>query len=152
MPEFKMTGKNKMEEKDLSDFTRGYIEAAFFTDEERLTDEMGEEMPVFTFNKDTLETSFITPSAPSFEMLADESLTKIIEECAGFEMLNKALLDQAGTPEQNGHDFWLTRNRHGAGFWDRGYGEVGDKLTEAAQKYSECNLFYSAEDNKIYIE
>lgn len=145
-----MTGKIKMEEKDLSDFTRGYIEAAFFTDEERLTDEMGEEMPNVLFNG--TDTEFETPSAPSFEMLADESLTKIIEDCAGFEMLNKALLDGAGTAEQNGHDFWLTRNRHGAGFWDRGYGEVGDKLTTAAQKYSECNLFYSSEDNKIYIE
>src|ERR1700723_1133113 len=23
-----------------------------------------------------------------------------------------------------GHDFWLTRNGHGAGFWDRGLGEL----------------------------
>ena len=31
--------------------------------------------------------------------------------------------------EQIGHDFWLTRNGHGAGFWDRGLGETGKKLT-----------------------
>lgn len=31
-----------------------------------------------------------------------------------------------------GHDLWLTRNRHGVGFWDRGLGEVGDVLTREA--------------------
>lgn len=32
-----------------------------------------------------------------------------------------------------GHDFWLTRCGHGAGFWDRGLGELGDRLSEAAR-------------------
>ena len=36
---------------------------------------------------------------------------------------------------QVGHDFWLTRNGHGAGFWDRGLGEIGDRLTKAAEVY-----------------
>lgn len=34
-----------------------------------------------------------------------------------------------------GHDFWLTRSGHGAGFWDRGLGELGDRLTDAAKRY-----------------
>lgn len=34
-----------------------------------------------------------------------------------------------------GHDFALTRNGHGAGFWDRGLGRVGDMLTEEARAY-----------------
>lgn len=42
--------------------------------------------------------------------------------------------------EQHGHDFALTRNGHGAGFWDRGYGAVGDRLTEAAQAYGEHSV------------
>jgi hypothetical protein len=44
------------------------------------------------------------------------------------------------TPERIAHDFWLTRNRHGAGFWDRGYGEDGDALTEAAHAYGTVDL------------
>jgi hypothetical protein len=36
---------------------------------------------------------------------------------------------------QVAHDFWLTRNGHGAGFWDRGLGEVGDELTKDAKAY-----------------
>lgn len=42
--------------------------------------------------------------------------------------------DSQGYPESYaGHDFWLTRSGHGAGYWDRGLGELGDRLTEAAK-------------------
>ena len=36
-----------------------------------------------------------------------------------------------------GHDFALTRNGHGAGFWDRGMGRIGDMLTDEAHAYGE---------------
>jgi hypothetical protein len=39
--------------------------------------------------------------------------------------------------EQAGHDFALTRNGHGAGFWDRGKGKAGDVLTDACEQYQE---------------
>lgn len=32
-----------------------------------------------------------------------------------------------------GHDFYLTREGHGAGFWDRGLGMVGTALTKVAK-------------------
>uniref|UniRef100_A0AAU8GP46 C2H2-type domain-containing protein n=1 Tax=Mycobacterium Phage BigBubba TaxID=3158890 RepID=A0AAU8GP46_9CAUD len=34
-----------------------------------------------------------------------------------------------------GHDFYLTREYHGAGFWDCGLGELGDYLTKVADSY-----------------
>lgn len=34
-----------------------------------------------------------------------------------------------------GHDFALTRNHCGVGFWDRGLGEVGKILTEACEAF-----------------
>lgn len=37
-------------------------------------------------------------------------------------------------------DFWLTRNRHGAGFWDRGAGDVGKRLTQAAHGFGEQDV------------
>lgn len=45
------------------------------------------------------------------------------------------------TAGQLGHDFNLTRNHHGAGFWDRGYGELGDWLTRVAQSYGSQALY-----------
>lgn len=32
-----------------------------------------------------------------------------------------------------GHDYMLTRDHHGVGFWDRGLGELGDYLTDVAE-------------------
>jgi hypothetical protein len=51
--------------------------------------------------------------------------------------------------ELDGHDFWLTRNGHGAGFWDRDYGKVGDILTSACKSFREVNL-YVGDDGKIH--
>ena len=53
--------------------------------------------------------------------------------------------------EQVAHDFWLTRNRHGAGFWDGDYEEeAGKKLTEIAHSFGEVHP-YVGDDGKIYI-
>lgn len=41
---------------------------------------------------------------------------------------------------QVGHDFHLTRNHHGAGFWDRGLGRIGERLTVAAEAFGEAEL------------
>ena len=51
--------------------------------------------------------------------------------------------------EKAGHDFWLTRNGHGAGFWDRGIGETGDTLTEASTGFGGVDL-YAGDDGKLY--
>ena len=40
---------------------------------------------------------------------------------------------------QFGHDFYLTREHHGTGFWDRGLGDLGEYLTEQCQTYGEAN-------------
>jgi hypothetical protein len=45
-----------------------------------------------------------------------------------------------------GHDYILTSGRHGAGFWDRGLGALGDVLTQAAQAtWREWNLYTGEE-------
>lgn len=49
-----------------------------------------------------------------------------------------------------GIDFWLTRCGHGAGFWDRGMGELGDKLTAACKTFSNVDV-YLGDDNLIYF-
>lgn len=43
--------------------------------------------------------------------------------------------------EQHGHDFLLTRNHHGAGFWDRGYPEsLSRPLTENSEAFGEHSV------------
>lgn len=49
------------------------------------------------------------------------------------------------------HDFWLTRNRHGAGFWDGDYPKpLADELTKWAHSFGGCDL-YSGDDDKLHI-
>lgn len=62
----------------------------------------------------------------------------------------QAAIDQHGaTWEQHGHDLLLTREGHGAGYWDRGYGDLGERLTTAAHIYGAAD-FYVGDDGKIY--
>jgi hypothetical protein len=47
--------------------------------------------------------------------------------------------------EQSGHDFWMTRNGHGTGFWDRPgtYGAYhSDKFTEHAEAFGEVEVVF----------
>lgn len=80
-------------------------------------------------------------------------IPQILEDCYRFQRENKDLLDAAYQLMRQdggdrrlydmtdaGHDFWLSRNGHGTGFWDRGLGEVGDKLAKAASAYGNVDV------------
>jgi len=63
-----------------------------------------------------------------------------------------ALLTEEWTDEQIGHDLWLTRGGHGAGFWDRGLPN-GDKLTEICKLFEFHGHVWVDNDKEIvYIE
>lgn len=83
--------------------------------------------------------------------LAPSTLDKMREDVEAFvESVEEAGWDvSAWSDEQMGHDFWLTRNGHGAGFWDRGQGKVGDDLTALAHPFGEFSL-YVGDDGAIY--
>ena len=50
-----------------------------------------------------------------------------------------------------GHDLLLTRNHHGAGFWDGDWPKgVGKRLTDAADRLGEVYP-YVGDDGLIYI-
>ena len=44
--------------------------------------------------------------------------------------------------ERAAHDFWLTRNGHGAGFWDGDWPLYGDIFTRIAQGYGEAYAIF----------
>jgi hypothetical protein len=88
-----------------------------------------------------------------------KSINGASSECADFIMANMDdLKEYAGLMrneeyngwERAGHDFWLTRNGHGVGFWDRGLGALGDRLTAAAKVYGSQDI-YVGDDRKLYI-
>ncbi len=114
----------------LDDFTRGYIEAALWS----TSDE--DDVP--------LDYNF------SIADIHQTSLRAIIQDASTFQNENRELL-RGEDLSRAGHDFWLTRNHHGAGFWDGGYSkDVGDRLTVAAHKYGEVDL-YVGDDGRVHL-
>ena len=82
--------------------------------------------------------------------IAPATITALVADIVAFIGANSDDIAASGmVAEQVGHDFWLTRNHHGAGFWDRGLGEVGERLTAATRPYGEVDL-YVGDDGLIY--
>jgi hypothetical protein len=80
--------------------------------------------------------------------LAAETLERMKADCALFKVQYWESI--CGDLSRAGHDFWLTRNGHGAGFWDGDWPEdVGENLTEACRLWGEVDL-YLGDDGKIY--
>ena len=90
-----------------------------------------------------------TPMDDIDASLTPEALATMRADCEAFlEYLEEQGIDWSDVDtEQMGHDFWLTRNRHGAGFWDRGLGALGSLLTEAAHAFGPCDLFWDGADS-----
>lgn len=127
----------------VDDFTRGYMAAALFT----TSDEDDED------GNDPLSARYdISDFAP--DVLAD-----IVVRCLQFQNDNAELLaaayahpkyyskDGSTVESLAGHDFWLTHNGHGAGYWDGDLNphedesrDIGELLTQASSRYREIDL------------
>ncbi len=82
--------------------------------------------------------------------LVDSALEQLTDDAHEFYVANVTDL-RASTldMERAGHDFWLTRNRHGAGYWDEKSkgAEVDaalDRLTETSHAYGAMTLIEGA--------
>lgn len=128
MPEFVLEGRDHAARAETP-FTLGFIEAMFFTNGEDIPEEFG------------------------YTDLHPTALSTIRQICAEWQHDNNHLLLQVPHYDaaQAGRDLWFTANGHGVGFWDRGLGEVGDKLTEAAQTLGEIYV-YLGDDNLVHIQ
>ena len=113
-------------------FTRAYVECALWSSTDESTPQGG--VP--------LDKNYtITDLDP-------DTLAAMVQDCQKFQEENAA--DIAGECDRAGHDFWLTRNGHGAGFWDGDWpDDSGGRLTEASKKYGEFNL-YVGDDGLIH--
>lgn len=138
-----------LSDSDLGEFVDGYIECALWSSTDQTREDGG----------DPLDRNY---KARDIDCAALESMVKdsrdfTSSEAIGLQAYCEQLPDggaynkHEGTPLSfAGHDFWLTRNGHGAGFWDRGLGDIGTKLSDAARVYGTVDLM-PGEDGKLYI-
>lgn len=69
-----------------------------------------------------------------FPKMDRDTVLKMAEDCAKFQKENAALIEQAELADSRaGHNFWLSRNRHGSGFFDE-YSQTECEKYETEQK------------------
>lgn len=122
---------------ELDTFTRAYLEAALWITQDD--------------NGGPLEDKYGVAD------IAPESLKAIVDDCKAFQEDNQSLLiDRHLTRRvcplsQAGLDFFLTRNGHGAGFWDGAWkDDVGKILTRSAKVYGSQDV-YIGDDGKLHV-
>lgn len=131
----------------LDEFTRAYLECAlwastddgYFGEGDERNNEEGAEN-----GGDPLDANF------SLEDFAPEAIETAIKECREFRAYCTEHGLEWSDDELAGHDFWLNRNGHGTGFWDRDMGEMGDRLSDACKSFGESNC-YVGDDGKVYL-
>lgn len=123
----------------LETMIAAYIECAIWSSSDNVDDSGGEPLDA---NYDASDLS------PDARVTMEADCKSFYEDPSNADAL--ALWDDS----QAGHDFWLTRNGHGAGFWDRYCGDTdesraGDLLTKASKPYGEVDL-YIGDDGLIH--
>lgn len=121
------------------DFLRGYVECMSWCGTVLPDDPDCAEYPT--------PDSIAEPYAPEVWATARAECVAFCEE---YSALLEAAHDRGVAWDYLGHDLWLTRNGHGAGFWDRGLGELGQLLTRAAKSLGECDGFYVGDDGYLH--
>ena len=122
----------------LDEFTTAYIEAALWSS-------IGDDEEPLDKNH-------------SCEDFTPEAKAQIVKECKKFYEANEIVwydqtifVSKYPEDEQAGHDFWLTRNGHGAGFLDGDWSEhAATKLTEAAKAFGPSDLLVG-DDGGLYV-
>lgn len=83
--------------------------------------------------------------------LAEVAHMEILQDMTSFlhdDMVRDAIKALSLTAEEIGHNFYLSANGHGTGFWDRGWGEKGDILHNETKAYP--RYLYRGDDGLVY--
>lgn len=101
-----------------------YCEAIHFTEDH--SEDTDGDISNLDFSEDSLKT---------VHNVCQKALKFLYEKFPTFELTQK-------TCELFGHDLWLTRNGHGAGFWDGDWDEnIGDVMTKYCQTLHENYVY-----------
>lgn len=122
--------------KTLTRFERWYVEAALWSS----TDDDGEPLEETYAFKDI--------DRATLERMRDDA--RAFYDDNEHEINSNEELTLAQSERKAAYDFWLTRNGHGAGFWDGSWPEpAASRLTKNAKPFGEFNLYVGG-DGRIH--
>lgn len=117
---------------------------------ERFRTEVEKQFLETLFWSETDDNGFPLDENYSESDIVDEVREKISEDVGKFLSDNADVIrDLDLSAWEVGHNFVLSRNHHGTGFWDRGYGDQGDLLHESSDGFGTMSLYVGG-DGKIY--
>ena len=123
-----MENESVLNSDDFNDFLDGYRECATWCG---------------VMVEDAVTGDFYDSDLYKVSDLSDSAIVESQKDCANFFEANLELMQKTGNTDFSsfGHDFYLSRNGHGTGCFDRGYGKTGDELQDAARVYGDASLF-----------
>ena len=137
----------------MNNFCRSYAETALWSSHDNADESGGEPLDKNYGEHD----------------IALSSYKAMKRDCAKFWKANKRALEMFAKHRRHqahegsayahaGHDFWLSANGHGTGFWDRdawekedqaSFDKIGKQLHEASRKFA--SDMYVGDDGQIYV-
>lgn len=83
--------------------------------------------------------------------LAEETIIESIKDLSDFmsQVMDAELSFEDMPSSYIGHNYWLNRVGHGAGFWDTDLND-GNKISDIC-KYNRVESCYLGDDDKVYI-
>ena len=122
-------------------FVRAYMATALWAETDNADESGGEPLDANYGFEDFTERSQNIMRADCQKFLAHDGVVQAIQDG------DNRGPDGSGPFEMAGHDFWLTRNGHGAGFWDGDWPEpYGDRLDRAARLFGQCDIIVGDDD------
>lgn len=120
----------------FDDFLEGYLYGLAFT-AQTIDEESGEsgEPP---FGEPGCDIRDCVETDEVWEVLSDEGKLEVLSDCIGFILDCEGMIPEERMHEA-GSDFHLTRNGHGAGFWDGDWNN-GDELSAKSKPYGSFEL------------
>lgn len=134
-----------MEAKELDQVVAGYVEAMLWAEH----DDQGEPFDR-RYEADDVADESLEVIRRDIKTFVEGAETLGLLHVAGRMFWVGDQTDTANYLPYLGHDIHLTRNGHGAGFWDRGYGAEGDELTRLAKELRPAYPW--AEGGRVYVE
>jgi hypothetical protein len=125
--------EESVDARDLKTAVDGYIECALWSS---------------TDGDDSLDANYDASDVdPQAKRAAERDVKDFLT--ANAELIAQAMEAKKGYDYSNvGHDFWLSRNGHGAGFFDHGNAPVWRQLQQKAKEYGGENPYVS--DGKVH--
>lgn len=113
---------------NVDNMVQAYLECALWSSTDENMNSLDKKYDIAAFSKEAVEQ-------------AKKDCQSFIDECED-AIESSTFLGCGNKDEQLGYDFWLTRNRHGSGFWDYRWSfPESDVFTKASHAMGSVDVY-----------